>query len=248
MAARWHSRGVTVTKQAELDRLESIAEDSWYTQGPMPTSLRYLADVFARYWRGDRCLELGPAEGLVTERLAEHFGSLTLVDGSATFCRQLAGRFPEATVVNSLFEDYAPAALFDTVVLGHVLEHVADPVGLLADVRGWLAPGGVALAAVPNAHSIHRQAAVIMGLLPAENALNATDQHHGHRRVYDLAGLRSDFVEAGWSVTSSGGYWLKPVSNDQTAQHWTQEMLDAFMVLGERYPDSAAEIYVVAEP
>ena len=43
-----------------------------------------------------------------------------------------------------------------------------------------------------------------------------------------------------------GGYWLKPLSNAQLDRDWTPEMLDAFMALGERYPDVAAEIYVVA--
>ena len=84
--------------------------------------------------------------------------------------------------------------------------------------------------------------------LPAENALNETDHHYGHRRVYDTAGLRADFAAAGWTVQQTGGYWLKPVSNGQLAEHWTAEMLDAFLQLGERYPESAAEIYVVAEP
>jgi 2-polyprenyl-3-methyl-5-hydroxy-6-metoxy-1,4-benzoquinol methylase len=241
-------RDVSVTNQGELDRLESIATDGLYNYGPMPTSLRYLAEIFRRHWRGTRCLELGPAEGIVTEHLAEAFPELTVVDGSTTFCQELSSRFPAVTVVNALFEEYAPPHLFDTVVLGHVLEHVVDPVGLLERIRGWVAPGGVVLATVPNAHSLHRQAAVLMGLLPQENALNATDLHYGHRRVYDLAELRSDFAAAGWTVTTTGGYWLKPVSNAQLAEQWTPEMLDAYLQLGERYPDAAAEIYVVAEP
>lgn len=239
---------VSGTNQQELDRLESIATEGLYNDGPMPTSLRYLAGILGRHWRGESCLELGPADGVVTEELALAFPTLTVVDGSSTFCRQLSDRFPGVTVVNALFEEYTPSQRFDTVILGHVLEHVLDPVGLLDRVRDWVAPGGVALATVPNAHSLHRQAAVLMGLLPTENALNETDRHYGHRRVYDLAGLRSDFVAAGWTVNRTGGYWLKPVSNAQTAAQWSQEMLDAFMELGERYPDSAAEIYVVAQP
>ena len=43
-----------------------------------------------------------------------------------------------------------------------------------------------------------------------------------------------------------GGYWIKPLSNGQIEQNWTAEMLEAFMELGERYPDIAGEIYVVA--
>lgn len=233
---------------AERQRLESIAEDSWYADGPTPTALRYLGGILRRHWRGERCLELGPAEGLLTEQLASSFSDLTVVDGSDLFCRRLAENFPKATVVNALFEEYEPARQFDTIVLGHVLEHVIDPVALLSKMRGWVAPGGVVLAAVPNSHSLHRQAAVLMGLLPAEDALNETDLHHGHRRVYDLGSLHSDFAEAGWRVSHTGGYWLKPLSNAQLTEQWTQPMLDAYMELGERYPEVAAEILVVAEP
>jgi hypothetical protein len=43
-----------------------------------------------------------------------------------------------------------------------------------------------------------------------------------------------------------GGYWLKPLSNQQIEENWTPSMLDVFMRLGERYPDIAGEIYVVA--
>lgn len=239
---------MTVTNQPELDRLEAIATDGLYNTGPMPASLKHLAGIFGRHWRGTRCLELGPAEGIVTEELAQAFPDLTVVDGSSTFCRELTARFPDVSVVNALFEEYEPPAPFDTVVLGHVLEHVIDPVGLLERIRGWVAPGGVLLATVPNAQSLHRQAAVLMGLLPAEDALNATDLHYGHRRVYDPAGLRADVTAAGFTVVTDGGYWLKPVSNAQIAEQWTPEMLAAFLALGERYPGTAAEIYVVAQP
>ena len=72
------------------------------------------------------------------------------------------------------------------------------------------------------------------------------DIHHGHRRVFDPASFRQCFLSAGLTIETSGGYWLKPVSNRQIEQTWTPEMLAAFMELGERYPDIAAEIYVVA--
>jgi 2-polyprenyl-3-methyl-5-hydroxy-6-metoxy-1,4-benzoquinol methylase len=130
--------------------------------------------------------------------------------------------------------------------VGHVLEHVEDPSALLARVRGWLAPDGVLLACVPNGRSVHRQAAVMMGLLDDEYELNETDRHHGHRRVYSPESLRRDVRAAGLRIEFFGGYWLKPVSNAQIDRDWSEDMLRAFMALGERYPDIAAEIYVVA--
>ncbi len=230
----------------EQNRLESIAADSWYARGVSERMVEYTFEVFSRYIRGGHILELGPAEGVMTPHLAKAADRLTIVEGARKFCDDLQLRFPQATVVNSLFEDFDPGEEFDVAVLGHVLEHVIDPVAILKRVAGWLAPGGRILAAVPNSRSIHRQAAVIMGLLPAENALNEMDIHHGHRRVYDPDQFRSEFLRAGLQIEAFGGYWLKPLSNRQLEESWTPKMLQAFMQLGERHPELAAEIYVVA--
>lgn len=182
----------------------------------------------------------------MTEHLAALGCPLTLVEGAGSFCEDLRARFPAAEVVHSLFEDFQPAGQFDNVILGHVLEHVGDPVHILKLVEGWLAPGGRAISAVPNARSLHRQAAVMMGLLPFEEALNETDVHHGHRRVFNPETFRQVFMQSGLGIDIFGGYWLKPVSNGQIEESWTPQMLAAFMSLGERYPDIAAEIYIVA--
>jgi hypothetical protein len=85
-----------------------------------------------------------------------------------------------------------------------------------------------------------------MGLLDFEESLNETDRHHGHRRVYNPETFRHDFHSAGLVIDCFGGYWMKPVSNKQIESHWTNDMLSSFMKLGERYPDIAGEIYIVA--
>ncbi|MDX2170995.1 MAG: class I SAM-dependent methyltransferase [Deltaproteobacteria bacterium] len=231
---------------AERARLDAIAAVNAYSSGVNAVSMRYSVEVFRRHWRQTRCLELGPAEGVVSALLAEHFTDLTLVDGAERFCTELRARLPQATVICAAFEELEPTQPFDTIVLGHVLEHVDDPVGVLRRVRGWLAPQGVVCAAVPNAMSLHRQAAVLMGLLPDEHALNDADRRHGHRRVYDWAGFRADVVAAGLTIHASGGYWLKPLANAQIEATWTADMVEAFMRLGERHPEIAGEIYVVA--
>jgi 2-polyprenyl-3-methyl-5-hydroxy-6-metoxy-1,4-benzoquinol methylase len=234
--------------ESEIERLETIAADSWYAKGANGASVRYLGRVFARHWRGSSCLELGPAEGLMTEIIARRFDDLVLVDGSERFCADLRERFPSAEVVCSLFEDYEPGRRFDTIVLGHVLEHVDDPDTLVRRIADWVEPDGRLLACVPNARSIHRQMAVVMGLLGREDEMNDTDRHHGHRRVYDPERFRATFLRNGWDIELFGGYWLKPVSNAQIDNDWTDEMLEAAFQVGERYPDIAAEIYVVCRP
>jgi len=231
----------------ELERLQGIAKDSWYAKGVSAKMVEYSFCVFSRYIRGGRVLEMGPAEGIMTPMLLGISDSLTLLEGAEHFCGDLRRRYPQAVVEHSLFEDYRPSSRFDCIVLGHVLEHVERPDSIIRRAAQWLSPGGLILAAVPNSRSIHRQAAVLMGLLPREDHLNETDLHHGHRRVFNPESFRRVFLDAGLSIRHSGGYWLKPVSNAQIEQTWTPEMLQAFMELGERYPDIAGEIYVVAE-
>lgn len=233
-------------KNSELDRLNEIAKDSWYAKGVSTQMVEYSFEVFSRHIRGGKILEMGPAEGIMTPLLLGICESLTLLEGAKQFCEDLRTRYPKATVVHSLFEDYAPNERFDYIILGHVLEHVENPQAIVSLASGWLNPGGKLVAAVPNAQSIHRQAAVLMGLLPRADFLNEMDIHHGHRRVFNPDSLKEIFTQEGLKINNFGGYWLKPVSNAQIEQSWTPEMLKAFMQLGEQYPEIAAEIYVVA--
>lgn len=232
--------------KGELARLAGIAADSRYAAGVNGDTVRHCFRIFRRYIQGRTLLELGPAEGVMTTLAADLGLEITVVEGSRAFCDALAQRHPQIGVVHSLFEAYVPGQRYDNILLGHVLEHVADPDDIVRRAAGWLAPDGRMLAAVPNSRSLHRQAAVIMGLLPAEDALNEADLHHGHRRVFDPESFRQCFTRAGLAIEAFGGYWLKPVSNAQIEAEWTPPMIDAYMQLGERYPDIAAEMYVVA--
>ena len=230
----------------ESDSLLRISRTSLYSVGVMQTAIGYCFRILKRHLRDGNLLEMGPAEGVMTESMASMGRPMTVVEGSSLFCDSLRQRYPHIRVVHSLFETFEPEEPFDNIVLGHVLEHVQDPVDILTRVRGWLRPGGCVFAAVPNARSLHRQAAVIMGLLPSEDALNELDLHHGHRRVFNPESFRSVFTQAGLRVDIFGGYYLKPVSNGQIESQWNPDMVDAFMQMGERYPDIAGEIYVLA--
>lgn len=235
---------MTHDEKAHLERISNV---SLYAAGANSATIQYSFKIAERYLVGDTLLEMGPAEGVMTELLATTRKQMTLVEGSGLFCESLRKRFPQAKVVHALFEEYQPVELFDNIILGHVLEHVQDPVDILSRARQWLKRGtGRLFAAVPNARSLHRQAAVIMGLLPQEDALNEMDIHHGHRRVFTPETYRNAFYQAGLQVEIFGGYWMKPVSNKQIEANWTLQMLEAFMQLGERYPDIAGEIYIVA--
>ena len=86
-----------------------------------------------------------------------------------------------------------------------------------------------------------------MGILDFEESMSEKDIKHGHRRVYNPETFRSEFIRAGFKIMRFGGYWLKLLSDSQIDREWTPEMVQASFELGERYPDIAAAIYVVAK-
>ncbi len=231
---------------AEKQNVLEHARTAHYSEGVMQNTTEYCGMVFRRFMNNGNVLELGPAEGIMTDLLYPFFHDYTVVDGADFFIETIKKRHPGIKGYVSLFEEFTPNQKYENIVLGHVLEHVENPMEILKHCSQWLTKTGRILAAVPNANSIHRQAAVLMGMLESKYQLNDTDRKNGHRRVYDLSSLRQDFSDAGLKIFASGGYWLKPESNGQINSYWTQEMINAFCILGESYPDIAGEIYVVA--
>ena len=178
----------------EKDRLESVAGNSLYTTFSNSMTIEYSYDIFKRFLVKGSILELGPAEGLMTKYLINDTADLTLVDGSSIFCDDLRKKFQASTIINCLFEDFSPDVKYDNIILGHVLEHVENPVEILKLAKRWMKKGGVIMAAVPNSRSIHRQASVLMGMQPTEDTMSELDFHHGHRRIYNPESFRNDFL------------------------------------------------------
>lgn len=230
------------------NQLDQIASNSLYTTVTNELMINYTFEVFSKYLNNGSILELGPAEGLMTQKLILATNNLTVVDGSKLFCERLKEQFPNINIIYSLFEDYEPKEKFDNIILGHVLEHVDNPILILNKCKEWIDVNGRILAAVPNSLSIHRQAAALMGIIDTEETMSDLDIHHGHKRIYNPISFRHDFSKSGFEILHYGGYWLKPLSDKQIIKDWTKEMIYAFMKLGERYPDIAAEIYIIAKP
>jgi len=232
----------------EKVNLNRIAENSIYGRGINRVTVEYSGKIFARHMVDGSVLELGPAEGIMTDMLYPKYqNDYTVVDAGSVFIESLRKRYPNIIAHECLFEEFKPNKRYDNIILGHVLEHVEDPVSILIQCKSWLDEGGLVLTTVPNANSIHRQAAVEMGLLKKLDDFSEKDYRHGHRRVFFMDTLQECFNDAGLKIQKSGGYWLKPLSDAQLERDWTKDMIDAFFRLGEKYPDIAGELYVVAK-
>jgi 2-polyprenyl-3-methyl-5-hydroxy-6-metoxy-1,4-benzoquinol methylase len=234
-----------IKPENEQQHIEGIA--SWYFKEQLDFDkqlIRFKYQTLKPYIQGIEGLELGSGDGQMTQFLVQDFLRLTVVDASQDLLESIPNT-PNLTKIHTLFEEFKPQKKFNTIVMSHILEHVAKPVPLLERVKYWLACEGKILTVVPNGHSIHRLAAVKMGLLKEPCELNSRDYALGHRRVYTQTTFRKDIEEAGLRIVEMGGVFFKPLSNQQIQDNWTEEMIQGFYELGKDFPEYAAEIYAV---
>jgi len=232
---------------SEMARLDELS--GWYLKYQLDFDRRmidYRYRSIKPHLRGPHGLELGPAEGVMTRMLIADFSSLTVVDAAGELLARIPS-LPNLMKVHALFEEFEPGTHFNTIVMDHILEHVAEPVALLNRARDWLAPAGCVVVGVPNGSSFHRLAGVKMGMLREPCELNDRDRALGHRRVYTRESLFRDLQRAALKPSAWGGVFFKPLSNQQIQDTWTQTMMDGFYELGKDFPEYANEIYAVCE-
>ena len=231
----------------ERKRLISIANESKFGDGFNGKLINYRYLTLKPYFKGNSVLELGSAEGPMTKFLMDDFSRVVAVDGSSVYCDILKKTIKndKLEVVCSMFEEYTTEERFDTIIMAHILEHVDNPIKIMSRAKRWLRKNGVILIDVPNANSLHRQAAVYMKLLKTVDELNKLDIKIGHRRVYTPETLTEDIIKAKLRISATGGVFIKLFTNAQIDKFCTLQMQNAFYELGKKYGDIAAEIYVV---
>ena len=109
------------------------------------------AFLVQRVAAGDRVLDLGCGDGAFAAELVAAGCRVVMADVAHEALRRARGRAPGADAVALIEGAPLPFAedAFDVVWAGEVLEHVADVVGLLAEVRRVLRWGGRLLVTTP---------------------------------------------------------------------------------------------------
>lgn len=227
-------------------KLESLA--GWYTSEQLDIDKIMIGFRFnsnSEFFTGKTCLEIGPADGVMSSLLKNEFESLHLLEGSQTLLNQIPD-YPNVKKFCSMVEDFESTEQYDTIILEHVLEHIEHPQTALRKIKKWLKPGGRFIVGVPNALSFHRMIGVKMGLLATPYSLNDRDKELGHYRVYDPETLQKELRDAGFDqLIHSGGVFFKCLSNKQIHDFCTPEMIEGFYQLGKDFQKNAAEIFVV---
>lgn len=214
----------------------------------------FMLRSFEPFFNAGSVLELGSFRGDFTRRLVGRFSDITCVEASAeAVAASRAALGNRVRIVQGTFETVSLDRTFDNIMLMHVLEHLDDPVGVLARAnREWLSASGRLFLACPNAHAPSRQIAVHMGLITHPEAVTPAEQEHGHRITYSLDTLERDARAAGLNVVHRSGIFFKALANFQ----WDQllatdiispEYLEGCYQLGEVYPDLCSSIFLVCE-
>jgi 2-polyprenyl-3-methyl-5-hydroxy-6-metoxy-1,4-benzoquinol methylase len=236
----------------ESINLDAVAQNFDYSDGINGQMIEYVAHKVIQILQADSekyggsLLEMGPAEGRSTEILQKRIPQLEVLDGSSYYVESLRRKFPELLVHHSLFEDFNPTHQYDSILMSHVLEHVEDPQRVLSLAKKWLKPGGLIIASVPNADSIHRIIGTRIGLIKEVTELNDSDLKVGHRRVFTKGQFEKLFNSEGLSIETSNGFFLKFFSNSELESRFKPKQLVQLMSMGEIFQENSAELFLTA--
>ena len=179
-----------------------------------------------------RVLEVGCGEGALAAAYKlrnprAHYTAVEVHGPSAAVARDRVDRLIEGAFEATIEQDLAAEGLFDVVVMGDVLEHLADPWSALAQVRRLLRPGGWYVCSVPNVAHWSVLAEVMSGRWPARDS-GIFDRTH--LRFFTLESLQQMLRQAGFTPAKIRA---RNVLLDRAeAERWTAALADAADKLG----------------
>jgi len=203
----------TVTRCGEcgVERLEDVQLSAdYYTGDTYRTDLEESPDVGGYFERHDReqfermnllesiplrnavVADIGCAGGSFLDSISGFARTTIAVDPAQAYHESLRGRGHEVhSDLDAALEKWRSSV--DAVFCFSVIEHVDDPVGLLAGIRGLLRPGGIALVSTPNRDDI------LMRL--GSEAYRSFFYRKVHRFYFDGPSLSKAASVAGFSST-----------------------------------------------
>lgn len=136
------------TLRATYDRIRALPDD----RSDNRARVRRIAERMRRQGRDPALvtlLDIGAGLGVFAAGMKEIGTRVTAVEADETYVRHAR----EVVGVEGVHGDFRGLVgrRFDWIVLNKVLEHVPDPVGMLRDAAGLLAPGGSAYLELPDA-------------------------------------------------------------------------------------------------
>ena len=188
----------------------------------------WIINLFAPYI-GKKILEIGSGIGNLTYYL-KHFGELSCVDISDYYIAHMKIDYPDIHFYNYDVSDEAIKILkkeqFDTVVCVNVLEHVADDMKAVMNLREILKPGGRLLLYVPALQFLY----------------GSVDKNLLHYRRYNKKPLENILRQAGFTIEKlfysnfiaiAGWFFNSKIQRKKELSYWQTMLFDKFAPIFE---------------
>lgn len=195
---------------------------------------------------GQRILELGCATGLMSAQLAAPDVALLGIDRSPAYLERARARaLPGARFAQGDLDALPPSdERYDHVLATNVLHELADPLAFLRGCRERLAPGGLVHLTLQNPRSIHRLAALELGLIDGLDEISERGAQWGTRGLWTAEALTKLADAAGLRTVAREGVMLKPLPNALMAE-LPEQVVEGFIRAARHLPDHCAMTYLV---
>lgn len=206
------------------------------------------SSIICPYCKDKTVLEIGCADGVMTEDLVKVSRALTIVEPSASYCAEIQKIYKDIRIYNCFLEEVKDNVKFDVVVMASLLHHVKEPALFLQVVRKFLSNDGIVLATVPNMTSLHRQIGVKAGSL--KDVYDSTERNIQFNQCgrYDKNSFEKLFRDSGFEVLESYGYMLKPFSSEQMMSlNLDWEVILALFEIGKENERMASQLFIMAK-
>src|SRR3989338_96623 len=126
-------------RKGDLDKIAKYhvsKDEGGFIHGWSKVSRRLMDERFSiiqKHSVGDTALEVGFADGNLTENLVKFFKKVVAIDGSKFYCNRIKEiiKSKNLEVIETIYEDYKEKDKFHTLILSHIIEHVENPRHLL---------------------------------------------------------------------------------------------------------------------
>jgi 2-polyprenyl-3-methyl-5-hydroxy-6-metoxy-1,4-benzoquinol methylase len=147
--------------------------------------------------RGRTLLDVGAADGLLSRRFTERTWRVTGIECDPTVA-QAGARWCDHMVVANLDREVPRLeTLYDAIVYGDILEHLADPLRVLSDLSRFLAPDGAVVVSVPNVAHFVIRLSLLVGRF---DYIDRGILDHTHLRFFTERSLRALVADAGLRI------------------------------------------------
>ncbi len=146
---------------------------------------------------GRSLLDVGAADGLLSGRLTQQGWRVTAIECDPVLAQACARQCKRVIVANLDRETPDTEQVFDVILYGDVLEHLANPLRVLTELSRFLAPGGVVVVSVPNvAHFVIRLSLLVGRFEYIDRGI----LDHTHLRFFTERSLRALVADAGLRI------------------------------------------------